>query len=153
MDVKKESGCMFYSPPDALDEWMDPMMRPVCEEINRSGWVWTAESCQGHPDAEKSGTWGHNTRPMLRLVTKDESVGRMWAAIMEAYEIERRATEESIEEHGNMSELIGLSVYPMSGRNPGWSEVLIYIEAKTVYQRNEGMGVWENFGKIVNRKS
>lgn len=150
--VKEESGCLFYSPPDKLDEWMDPMMRPVCEAINRSGWVWTAESCQGHPDAAKSGTWGHNTRPMLRLVTKQENVGRMLAALMEAYEVERRSVEESIAEHGNLPELMGLEVFPFSGRNPGWSETLIYIEAKTVYQRDQGMSVWEIFGGIVNRQ-
>lgn len=150
-NVKEESGCLFYSPPDKLDEWMDPMMRPICEAINRSGWIWTAESCQGHPDAEKSGAWGHNTRPMIRLVTKDENLGRMYAALAEAYEIEGRSTDESIEEHGCVSELMGLSVFPIRGRNPGWSETLIYVEAKTVYQRDQGVSVWEIFGNIVNR--
>ena len=150
-DVQKESGCLFYSPPDKLDEWMDAMMRPICEEINRSGWVWTAESCQGHPDAQKSRAWASNTRPMLRLVTKKENVGRMFAALAEAYEIERRSTEESVEEHGNMSELMGFEVFPVSGRNPEWSEMLIYIGAKTAYQRDQGVSVWEVFSKITTR--
>lgn len=147
-DVPKLSGAIFYSPPHKLDEWMDPLMRPVCEEINRSGWVWTAESCQGHPEADHPGAWASNTRPMLRLVTAAVTVGMMLAAIMEAYGIESR----EVKGIGQRSELTGLTVYPSEERNPGWIEVLIYINAANMYQRDCAMGVWRHFAKIVTRK-
>ena len=147
--VKEESGCMFYSPPEAMDEWLDPLMRPVCEEINASGWVWTAESCQGHPDHAEGGTWADNVRPMLRLVTEEANVGRMFAAILEAYQIECRAAMATHEPNG----LAGFEVWPITFRNPGWAETLIYLNAKTVYQRDSGMGLWKTFAKIVNRKA
>jgi len=144
-DIPKASGAIFYSPPDKLDAFMDPLMRPVCEEINRSGWVWTAESCQGHPDADRAGAWAANTRPMLRLVTTTAAVGKMLAAVMEAYGIESR----EVKGVGERSELTGLTIYPIGERNPGWVEVLIYINAANVFQRDCAMGVWRKFAKIV----
>lgn len=41
---------------------VDPLMWPIVQRVNRTGWVWTAESCEGHDDG----------RPvMLGLVTND----------------------------------------------------------------------------------
>lgn len=148
LDIPKMSGAVFYSPPNKLDEWMDPLMRPVCEKINRSGWAWTAESCQGHPDADRGGAWAGNTRPMLRLVTQSAGIGKMLAALMEAYGIEAR----EVKGIGERSELTGLTLYPSEARNPGWFEILVYINAANVYQRDCAMGVWRRFAEIVTRK-
>jgi hypothetical protein len=51
---------------------VDTLMWPVVEAINRSGWVWTTESCQGHPGGGP---------PMLGLITND--IGRLHTLLAE----------------------------------------------------------------------
>lgn len=141
-DVVKESGAMFYSPPDKLDEWIDPLMRPICEAINRSGWVWTAESCQGHPDATTSGAWTSNTNPMIRLVTKQPA--KMLGCLCSAFGIARSRAEK-----GDVFEVPGFRAYPSERPNSGWSEILVYIDAKNVFQRDQALEVWKAFARLV----
>jgi hypothetical protein len=78
----KEAGCVFYSLPGELNyDQVDPLIADVCRSINASGWVATAESCQGHPDAEHAHPWAGNTSPMLRLVCRAERAGAMLLAL------------------------------------------------------------------------
>ena len=38
-----------FTPPDMLKpEQVDAAIWPAVERINRSGWIWTTESCEGH---------------------------------------------------------------------------------------------------------
>lgn len=141
-DVVKQSGALFYSPPDKMDQWVDPLMRPICEAINKSGWVWTAESCQGHPDATTSGTWGENTNPMIRLVTKQP--GKMLECLCRAFGLAKGRTERA-----DIFEIHGFRMYPSGRPNPEWNEVLIYIDAKTIYQRDQALDVWGAFAELV----
>lgn len=142
VDVVKESGALFYSPPDKMDQWVDPLMRPICEGINKSGWVWTAESCQGHPDATTSGTWGENTNPMIRLVTKQP--GKMLECLCRAFGLAKGRTERA-----DIFEIHGFRAYPSGRPNPEWSEVLIYIDARTTFQRDQALDVWGAFAELV----
>jgi len=145
-DVVNESKALFYSPPDAMDPFVDPMIRPICVAINRSGWVWTAESCQGHPDADQGGAWAANVSPMLRLVTKDETIGRMFECLTAAF-----LQAKSRLPRGELFEVRGMRVYPSSRPSPGWRETLIYLEAVNVYQRNQALDVWKGFSELVSR--
>lgn len=149
MDVVKESKALFYSPPEAMDAEVDPLIRPICEAINKSGWVWTAESCQGHPDAAEGGPWRGNTSPMLRLITRKADQGRMLSALMEAY-----LGKGSLGEHApGLFEVRGLRIYPSSRPAEGWTETLIYLDAGNVYQRNQALDVWNNFSTLINSQS
>lgn len=59
----------YYDPITELKrEHVDRKIWPAVRRINQSGWVWTAESCQGHND-------GFSDSPLLRLVYRkaDES--------------------------------------------------------------------------------
>lgn len=142
-DVVKESGALFYSPPDKMDQWVDPLMRPICEAINTSGWVWTAESCQGHPDATTSGTWGENTNPMIRLVTKDP--GGTMHALFRAFKVAAERTDK----RPDLFEIHGFRAYPTGRGNDGWTEILVYIDAKTTFQRDQALDVWGAFAELV----
>ena len=87
-------GCDFYKLPDELtDDDIDPLLRPFVQKINRSGWVWTAESCQGHPEA-KIPAWADNVRPMLRLVTPKECLGRVLGLWVKAMTIPARTIDD-----------------------------------------------------------
>lgn len=72
------SGVTFYDHPDKLrEDQVDPLIWKAVRRINQSNWVWTAESCQGHPDAT-SHAWAWNVRPMLRLVTTQPNQGQLF---------------------------------------------------------------------------
>lgn len=142
VDIMKASGTLFYSPPDKMDPWVDPLMRPICEGINKSGWVWTAESCQGHPDATTSGTWGENTNPMIRLVTRQP--GRMLECLCQAFGLAKGRTERA-----DIFEVHGFRMYPSGRPNPEWSEILVYIDARTTFQRDQALDVWGAFAELV----
>lgn len=158
VDVLKESGAFFYSSPDTLDQAVDPLIRPICEKINASGWVWTAESCQGHPDACEACAWASNTAPMLRLVTLEKDLGQMMAALCRAFPMVEDCVMKSNLKPGAMStpggfgvfEIHGFRAYPSSRPNPGWTETLIYIDAANVYQRNQALDVFRAFADLVS---
>ncbi len=79
LELKAQAaGALFYTLPSELNvnEQIDPLLRTAVAAINSSGWIWTAESCQGHPDeTEVAAPWGHNVRPYLRLVCRDRHLG------------------------------------------------------------------------------
>lgn len=147
------SGALFYSPPDAMEASVDPLIRPICEAINQSEWVWTAESCQGHPDSTEPRSWHRNTAPFLRLVTHRDSLGRMLAALMEAQvAVERRKNEETrTTGELHILETKAMRVIPSDRPSEGWTETLIYIDAVNVYERDQAIEVWAEFSEAVNR--
>lgn len=71
-ELGKVEGASFYSDPESVDlALVDPLMRAFVQRMNSSGWVWTAECCQGHPDApDNAYIWAGNTSPMVRLVLR-----------------------------------------------------------------------------------
>lgn len=139
VQAANDAGCIFYDDPATLrDEQIDPLLRTAVRRINQSGWIWTAESCQGHPDAEEA--WAGNTRPMLRLVTRIENRPRMMEALMQAFS-----------ESNNWDELPtvrSIAVWPYERRD-GWFEALCYIPATIAGERDLGCKCYERFAELV----
>ena len=137
------AGAIFYTlPEEVLVEQIDPLLRDAVMRINASGWLWTAESCQGHPDCTDSLAWAGNVKPMLRLVCRTEHLGRAMALLT------RSATYVGDE---LLPTAVGFEVWPRCLTQPEWSEVLVYmnIHARTVYDRNLGVEVWNRFAELV----
>lgn len=176
-----KAGAFFYGNPlDLLKNRgaipIDPLIEPAVLAINRSGWVWTAESCSGHPDSTSQHCWAGNVEPMLRFVTQAHHVALFFELLMEATyspgSIERAAAQlgkavkdlaeadqdvvRAQDEHGVEGHCYGLRVYPRKLRGP-WFEVLVYVVVQhTVFDRNQGLKVFERFGalaqKVANEK-
>lgn len=146
LEDARKAGCVFYSMPWELDPNIDPLIRPAVERINKSIWLWTAESCQGHPDAAAQGAWASNTDPMIRLVTRAEHAGAMMAGLLRAYQgaADRELRDCRVFECG------GLRVFPTVRGE--WAEVLVYVGARNVFQRGQAILVWDLFAEEVARR-
>jgi hypothetical protein len=140
----RNAGVVFYELPEYLiDERVDRLILPAVKAINSSGWVWTCESCQGHPDATDGLSWAGNTDPFLRLACASENFGDMLADLMRSMHF--GLTHESPERP------LAVRLYH-TPRN-GFDELLVYITATTVFARNAGIAAFERFaGAIVARK-
>lgn len=137
------SGVTFYVEPSRLDlSQVDPMIRPVVAKINRSGWVWTGESCQGHPDATGMADtgWLHNTDPYLRLICAKDHLGPMLARLVNAtlpcHEDDEYTTPT-------------LRIYRSDARR-AWAEVLVYVQARNAMERNHGIRVLARFAEALD---
>lgn len=53
---------------------IDPLIWPAVKRINESGWVWTAESCQG-------GHGWYGDKPMLRLVCRSADLNALMGVL------------------------------------------------------------------------
>lgn len=147
----RKSGICFYSLPEELTpEQIDPLIRDIVFSINKSGWVWTAESCQGHPEAETP-PWAGNISPMLRLVCRRKDLGRMMAALVEAMYI--KADNDDLNDFGHFDKSLGFRAFPSWHTNKDWVEILIYIDAVCVYDRNLGLRAFAQFAEKVNHES
>src|SRR5688500_4748721 len=77
----RSDGRVWQQPhldPDRLTaKEVDPLMWPIVERINRSGWIWTTESCQGHDEDRQREE--RQRDPLLGFVTDD--IGRALAAM------------------------------------------------------------------------
>lgn len=150
----RDAGACFYDLPGEIHEdSVDLLIFPICKRINESGFVATAESCQGHPDATQP-QWADNTDPMLRLVYKTEDEGRVFAALMAA----SRSMEVHPDDESGMT-LWGrpgtapMKIYPEGIRGqPDYCEVLIYVPASTAYYRNRGLEFFRRFAENVNKE-
>src|ERR1700719_3228914 len=121
----------FYALPQDIDlDRIDLLMRPIVSKINQSGWVWTAECCQGHPDATEPKGWDYNTNPYLRLVVEDgidlESMLGLLVAACRGQVIELHTIEKG-----------------------PWVEVLIYVKAINTLQRNNGIKALTKFADTL----
>ena len=139
----KEAGALFYVLPNELkvNEQVDPLLRFAVAAINSSGWIWTAESCQGHPDeTEINPPWGHNTDPYLRMVCRAGYLGPAVAGLL------NEARDDS-------DKLIGAPQMKLRTRElrDGWVELQVYVEARNVAQRNRGCQALERFAFHVQR--
>lgn len=136
----QKAGALFYVLPSELKpEMVDPLLRSAVAAINSSGWIWTAESCQGHPDeSDAFAPWGHNTRPYLRLVCRAEDVGDAVAALLA-----EAGDDESV--------MIGSPEMCLRSRalRDGWAELQVYVTAHNVATRNRGCLALERFGLAI----
>lgn len=66
--VRPPDRIFHYGPPEDA-EVFEPLIRPICERINQSGWLWTVESCEGHKD--------RRLHPMIRFGLRTEHVGHL----------------------------------------------------------------------------
>lgn len=154
LEDAKKSGCIFYKMPwDLQGEHIDALILPIVLRINESGWVWTAESCAGHPDAAEWGAWANNTEPMLRLVTQFANWGRLLHYLTDAYLATWAEIEKSHRTPNSLGifEVGGIRLHPSPRVQPAWREVLVYLGARTAYQRNQGIEVFRRFSEAVAR--
>lgn len=132
----KAAGALFYVMPSELKpEHVDPLLRNAVSALNSTGWVYTAESCQGHPDeTEVNAPWGHNTEPYLRLVLRRLHLGPVAALLL------REAGDENTDMIG--SPQMKLRIREL--RNL-WVELQVYVGAHNVATRNRGCQALERF--------
>lgn len=146
----REAGVVFYDlPADLSSDQIDPLMRPIVEQINKSGFCWTAESCQGHPDATEHPPWAGNTEPMLRLVCRREDMGRVLSTLVDAAEI---VPAEEFEADYGYSSAQAIRIFPHTNPKPrtlGWAELLVYLPAACVWSRNRGIRVLQRFADLL----
>lgn len=145
----QQAGVCFYTvPSEVVQAQIDPLMWPIVHTINQSGWVFTGESCQGHPDAAEHDPWSDNVEPMLRLICRKEHFGRMLFHLIES---------SSFDEDG-LPRTTGFKIYPARKNwgqffktkdDPAWREILVYIPASTVYSRNLGIVCYQRFADAV----
>lgn len=143
----KEKHIGFYVVPDKLDyHQVDPLIRGVVKTINESGWVLTAESCQGHPDATTP-IWAGGVRPMLRLVTRKKHLGQMLGILLHnAYAM------KNTDGMGGASRADWHPVFeilPVGIWHGELACVLVYVDGATVYQRDLGIEVFARFAAAL----
>lgn len=144
-EAAKAAGVCFYELPKNLKpDQIDPLIRNAVMQINQSGWCFTAESCQGHPDMVEEAPWASNTDPMLRLICQKKDTGRMMATLVEAMYYQKGGED-------GWQETLGFQGYPRAIRSSDWTEVLVYIRCKTAFDRNLGIQAYERFARLVNR--
>jgi hypothetical protein len=117
---------------------IDPLVRDIVVDINASGWLWTAESCQGHPDDTTGNAWAVNTSPMLRLACQAEHVGRMFQALYEA--------STQMRDADGLEETFVWKAHPEERRG-GWAEILLFVEARTAYEHDRAVAMLAKFAE------
>lgn len=142
----RAAGVRFYELPRNLTaDMVDPLIWPIVKKINDSAIAWTAESCQGHPDATEP-AWAGNNEPMLRLVCRRDRMGRVMAALIDA--CERVPAKEFEEGSGLYSSAQPIKIFPHTeevARKQGWAEILIYLSAGAVWSRDRALRVLDSF--------
>lgn len=142
-----EQGAIFYVLPEDLDPaQIDPLLREVVLNINLSGFCWTAESCQGHPDAAhiRDTAWDHNTEPFLRLVYHEDDEPRVLTALARSLAIpDDGAYVDAVE--GLWNEYQPLRLY--RDQRGEYAELKVYLPAKNAGQRNGGIEVFRRFSE------
>jgi hypothetical protein len=141
----REKHIGFYVLPDKLDyHQVDPLIRGVVKTINESGWVLTAESCAGHPE-ETGPVWANNTRPMIRLVTRKKHLGAMLGLLLHnAY---ASIHPDGWAVGGDWHPVF--EILPVGEWRGELASVLVYVDAKTVYQRDLGIAVFARFAAAL----
>lgn len=138
------AGALFYTLPGDLNvnEQIDPLLRVAVAAINSSGWIWTAESCQGHPDeTEVNAPWGFQIKPYLRMVCRGSHIGDASALLLEA-----ARDDDVIATYGPPA----MELYTRELRD-GWMELKVYVGAHNVATRNRGCHALERFGFAAQR--
>lgn len=112
--------------------YLDTQIRDAVLHINRSGWVWTAQSCQGgrgHPYQ-----W-----PNIRLVCREDDAGAMLALLTGAFR-KRSSTSGT---HTTCA------INPVAAP-AGWWDAYVGL-GHYGGTRQMGLGIFEKFAEEVNR--
>lgn len=141
---------IFYVLPQKLKlKNIDPLMRPVVDRINESGWVWTAECCQGHPDYdEHSVGWEHNVRPFVRLVTSKARFGEMMGLLASSMRLPDRLDPI---ETARCDVTLSFETFIWPHDLGPWEQVNIYINVQNVLGRNRGIEALQQFADALAR--
>jgi hypothetical protein len=124
-----------HIPPDRLTaNDVDSQMWPIVERINRSGWVWTTESCQGHP-----------AMPMLGFVTND--IGRAFSLLSDAVIAEGRDITGDARDPKGIQLRTGY--YPTPRVPLGRYQVRVTALVNDDRQRDRALHVFEAFARQV----
>lgn len=116
----------YYDPVFELRaKHVDARIWPAVQAINKSGWVWTAESCEGHRLPSRNQL--QDRSPWLRLVCRDADSPAMLDALI------RSAPHEL--------GYSGLEVV-LQPSPPGWFEVRVYV-------RRGGVSVFKRFARSI----
>lgn len=137
------AGALFYTLPSELkiDEQIDPHLRLAVHAINTCGWIWTAESCQGHPDEEDFlAPWGFSVKPYLRTVLRTKHLGKALELLT------AEAHDGNSFSHGP----VGMTVYTRELKD-GWTELKVYAEAVNAAHRNRGCLAFERWGLAAQK--
>lgn len=119
----------YYAPITELRAYhVDEKIWPAVWLINRSGWVWTAESCQGH----KSG-WSE--LPMLRLVCRAADKEQLLTHIFAVIPVGHYQNDRRLIGNG------GVLLHPVPAPK-GWFEV------KVKFQR-DGLRLFEKLARAI----
>lgn len=140
--LAQKTGLHFYELPQNLDiACVDALIRPIVIRINESGWVWTAESCQGHPEYDENsiGAWEHNTDPYLRLIVVRSRFGEMLAHLARAMSTRR------MDQHVVTLKLI---MWPQEIEEE-FEQVMVYLPATNVLRRNMGLDALRRFAESL----
>jgi hypothetical protein len=139
-DAAQAEGATLYGDPEnpPLAE-IDPLIRPIVARLTESGWVWAAESCQGHPDAPTGHyVWAKNTRAMLRLLCRREHRGPMLDLLAEALAEQFAADDFTV----------GCELHSWK-RMEHWAEVLVYLGGTTARERDRALAAWARFAELT----
>jgi len=112
-------------PPDAFFGWgkpweepfLDPGIREQCIETNKSGWLWTAESCDG---GEPTGAWTSRPDPFIRYVCRKEHVGHLLVLVRKACC------------WGEPPWWAQPNIYSGHAEDGTWMDVMVYIRGETI---------------------
>ena len=142
----QEAGAGFYHPPSLLDyqTQIDPLLQEACARVNSSDWLWTAETCQGHPDYDGVNihtAWDHQTGPYFRVVLRDQYVGLCFALLYKA------AVEEKLQD----AFPLGVEFYARRLRST-WNSFPILIRAHNVKTRDRACQMLTHFAELVERE-
>jgi hypothetical protein len=120
---------------------VDSLMWPIVQRINRNGWVWTTESCQGHDE-------GQGQRdPLLGLVTDD--IGRALSLLSDAVlqdGIRYHIRDGDMDPHGGQI-LIAYFIRPRVSR--GRYQVRLQFRATDAKERERVLTMLADFAERV----
>lgn len=151
-DEAEKHKIVFYVLPQDLNlKNIDPLLQSIVKQINDSGWVWTAECCQGHPDYDGTGRsgWDHNVRPFVRLVTSKVRFGEMMGLLASSMRLPDRF--EPIEA-ARLNGVCSFETFVWPRPLGPWEQASVYINAHNVLSRNHGIEALTQFAAALQPK-
>lgn len=127
------SGIPLRDPDSITADDIDTLMWPIVQQINKSKWIWTTESCQGHKP------FNH---PMLGLMTND--LGRAFSLLSESFIDE--ASVLNVSEGINPTTVSANITYFVKSRVRA---SLRYQFRITIHDSKRGLDVFTRFSKKV----
>jgi len=162
----QEAGVRFFTLPGRLRPTaVDRLLRRTVRLINSSGWAWTAECCQGHPDWDGrkrrgdrgwSKHWcgcGGDASPFIVVAVRKERVHVLMWALMEAlHSLHERCPDPGHKDHfsGKTPPLEIAVKYPTKKEGYAWRQFVVRFPAIDVKERDEGCATFEVFARNVH---